>query len=146
MTIFEDLTPEEAETIRKLREGVEEHRKQDEATSEKVIALFSASRVTTTVKHSIGDFTLETKATMSKSDRDIVKEAEQISKTVTDIEGIDLVIRKFAEFMAAVCVDSEFQDPEIWVQYHESTGMLADLAMHIFKELTVTPVEIKSFR
>lgn len=69
-----------------------------------------------------------------------------IDSLSSESPDIDSIVNACADFMSAVCVDPELKHPSVWIEFDRVSGALIGLTKNIYKELSVTDVETKTFR
>lgn len=120
----------------------------DEAleSNAKLLKMITAAR-----KHSIviagPGFDINVRAAIPGPIKDKFVEAQTKAKNFTEYAEIrELMLAAESELVAAVCVDEELADPDVWVEFEIQTGLLDDLVKCILRETTSTEAQVQHFR
>lgn len=129
-----------------LQRDLDKYRLTKESSSEKVLGILSAGKALAhkTITHEFEGVTFETIAYAPKEVKEKLSNA--IDSLQSDSADVDFLLNACAEFMASVCVDEELKDKSVWIAFDEVSGALIALTKNIFRELSATDVETKTFR
>lgn len=137
------------EEVKKLQEDLDRYRENKKESNNKIMSLLTAGKGLgeNHNEYDINGCMVETLAYIPRETKNWFFPAiEKLGKEDASIETVDKITDCYAKLISELCVDEEYKDPSLWLQFNDECGSLIPIVNSILQDITSTPNEMNNFR
>jgi hypothetical protein len=94
----------------------------------------------------LGNKDIRIRAYMKKNIRIRFVKISKLLGDIEDVEEVEKIEQQFYPLVAAMCLDSPYNESKTWQFIDDKEGCIQDVTMKIIAEVNSTDVKIKTFR